>query len=360
LKAHLLTIGTEITSGEVVNTNAAWISTRVEELGMRVHSHLTVRDQREEILAALKALDKADVLVVTGGLGPTSDDITRQCVAEHCVLPLEFDQEVWNTLQATYLGRGLKLLEAHKQQCYFPRDSARLPNSVGTALGFSLRHGFGYIYVLPGPPREMEAVWTAGCEPHLQAWLGPPDFRWERWTCLGLPESEVADRVEPVIAGTNLEVGYRAAIPYVKVKLCVQTDNEAHAAAAGRIDGVLKSHLVGKGNADLAEEFLTLWPEKTISVSDDVCDGYLSHRLYEARRARDAGPKLLFALGGAGETDVQVKRDGDGFVTKVLGVSERMVLPYKWSLDSERGKRSAAEWVLWTSVKALRAASRKS
>src|SRR4051812_11499666 len=98
-RAQLVTIGTEITSGEVVNTNAAWVSQRLEDHGLRVFSHLSVRDQKDEILKALAMGAGHEWIVVTGGLGPTSDDITRVCVAEFAGSELEFDQAVWTDLQ---------------------------------------------------------------------------------------------------------------------------------------------------------------------------------------------------------------------------------------------------------------------
>jgi nicotinamide-nucleotide amidase len=123
LSAQLLTIGTEITSGEVVNSNASWLSLRLEEMGVRVRTHLTVRDCKEEILHALSFLNESKLIVVTGGLGPTSDDITRECMALFTRDTLEFDERVWRDLQTLYAQRGLPLREAHKWQCFHRRAS---------------------------------------------------------------------------------------------------------------------------------------------------------------------------------------------------------------------------------------------
>ena len=174
MKARLLTIGTEITAGEIVNSNASWISERLEELGVRVYSHLTVRDQREEILNALEFAKDERILVVTGGLGPTSDDLTRACLAAYAGVGLEFDEAVWAELVKAHESRNLPVREAHRHQCYFPKGSERLKNPVGTALGFAMTIGSREVITLPGPPRELAGMWTEEVAPRLKP-LVPPD-----------------------------------------------------------------------------------------------------------------------------------------------------------------------------------------
>ena len=282
-KAQLITIGTEITTGEIVNTNAAWVAQHLEEHGVRVFSHVSVRDQRDEILRALRAADASEWIVVTGGLGPTSDDITRACVAEYVGQALEFDSEVWQEMERFYHERGLPLREAHKQQCYFPTGSRRLKNPVGTALGFQLQFEKRHYIVLPGPPLELEGIWDLEVEPELQRLLPPSRFSWRHWTCLGVAESEVAEMVEKCIAGSKIEVGYRATIPYVKVKLYVDESDFEHQGRVASVDRALMPFVVGDGVGDLAEELLRLWPQTVLPVSDSLCEKYLVQRLFTAR-----------------------------------------------------------------------------
>lgn len=366
--AHLLTIGTEITSGEVVNSNAAWMSIALESLGFRVHSHLSVRDQKDEILSALNSFREYPLIFVSGGLGPTSDDVTRACVAEHCGQSLEFDQTVWNALEAAYQARGLILREAHRHQCWFPRDSVRLKNPVGTALGFWVKSDARNIFVLPGPPRELQAMWKLEVEPPLKAIKPSQNKEWVRWTCLGAPESEIAELVEQVIAGLDIEVGYRAQVPYVKVKVFVDPFRQRD--VVEKLDAALKAHLVGRGFEDLAEEFLTLWPETLLSVSDAVTDTVLIQRLLSARKSlRERNlhaPQLKFTqeIGRNEGFGLSVRMTGEEFFTELVWsqgqVKGKKTLPYKVKLDSERGRRSAAEWILWQAVSALSASSSQS
>ena len=361
--ARLLTIGTEITSGEVLNSNAAWISEQLENLGVRVYSHLTVRDQREEILTALREVTTADLTIVTGGLGPTSDDLTRAAVAEFCGAGLEFDEDVWRGLAVAHHARSLTMRESHRHQCYFPVGSERLPNPVGTALGFKVVRGKGRIFVLPGPPRELAGMWTAEVEPRLRETVGLNKQKWVRWTCLGVPESEVADLVEPLLVGHGVEVGYRAQVPYVKVKIFV--DPEKHAGLITAVEAALEPWIVAHGTQDLADELLERWPHAELRVVDHVTRLNLINRLFEAQRVRlDAGTKtpevLFFATHEPAHvhSGVVLNFSGDELHTELhlFGTvqTDKRRMPFKVKLDSERGRRAAAEWAIWHGVKTLR------
>ena len=356
-KAGVLTIGTEITCGEVVNTNAAWVSLRLEELaGTRVFTHLSVRDQADEILAALAGLGGLDPLIVTGGLGPTSDDLTRACVARFFGRELEFDEGVWRDLQELHRGRGLPVREAHKHQCWFASGSKRLKNPAGSALGFYLREGGRDVFVLPGPPRELEAMWRAEVAPRLARAPSAEKRRWVRWTCLGAPESEVAEAVEPVLLGRAAEVGYRAQVPYVKVKVFV--DPVADAALIAGLETALAPWIVARGEEDLAVRLLGAWPAADLTLTDPVTGVTLARRLSEARAEK--GPRLRFAsFGAAAETDgISLRAESpDTFRADVRAAgrsfSFRKTLPFGLKLATERGAKSAAEWVLWETLRAL-------
>lgn len=349
--ARLITIGTEITCGEVINSNASWISLRLEEMGVRVYSHLSVRDQRDEIERALNNCQEqeADLIIVTGGLGPTSDDLTREALAAFWKCPLEFDDQVWGEVATLYQQRGLPLREAHRHQCHFPAGSERLKNPTGTALGFYMRRGKQDYFVLPGPPRELEGMWNLEVEPRLRRMLPQTPQRWVRWTCLGAPESEIAELVEKVIAGHGVEVGYRAQVPYVRVKVFV--DPVAQSDIVASLEQILAPFIAGRGDEDLANEFLERFPGPALHIRDSLTGTLLIERLLKA----GAGTRLQ--IGGTGP-GISLSAQGEEFEVEIAlpaGVhKQRKTLPYKLKLDSERGKRSAVEWALWFGVLTLR------
>jgi molybdenum cofactor synthesis domain-containing protein len=225
MKVSLLTIGTEITTGEIMNTNAQWLSTRLEDLGMDVQHHLTVPDQKELMLDALEYLSKtSDLLVVTGGLGPTKDDLTREVMALWAGQELKFFEEIWTQLEKRLQERQVICRPSHKRQCFFPQEATILKNSVGSAQGFEVSKGRVKAVVLPGPPRELKPMWSDVVEPRLpKGDLSP----WVRWVFEGLHESDVADRFENVLKDfldpSQVEIGYRASPPLIHVKMREET-----------------------------------------------------------------------------------------------------------------------------------------
>ncbi len=359
-KAALLTIGTEITSGEIVNSNAAWISTRLEALGVRVSSHLSVRDNPDEMMRALEFLSDVNLVVVTGGLGPTSDDCTREVLAKHFGDQLEFREAVWVALQKFYLERGLPLRDAHRHQCHFPSGAEALPNAVGTALGFFRKHKAQLFFALPGPLRELQTIWQDEVEPRLAPLIRKSPLKWVKWTCLGSPESEIAELVEPILKNSEIEVGYRAQWPYVKVKIFVDPIEDRE--FIERVDQALSPFIVGRGSEDLAMQFIELWPGQRLRVLDRVSETELVTRLCSASKTKK-NIEIEFKIGSSSvdheaDFDLELSKQDGGFQIDLFlnqkKYSYKMTLPFKIPLDSERGRKAAAEWTMWFAVKTLR------
>jgi molybdenum cofactor synthesis domain-containing protein len=355
MEARVLTIGTEITIGEIVNTNAAWISQQLEAQGYAVMEHLSVRDEESDILSALKRLQKSDLLIVCGGLGPTSDDMTREMMAKWAEKPLQFSEKVWRDLSESYKQRGLTLREAHKHQCWFPKGSKVLVNPVGTAHGFSMKKGSCEVFVLPGPPRELEGMWAAEVAPKLRA---GGELPWTHWTVLGTPESEVAEAIEPLIEKLKLEVGYRASVPYVYVKL---RGKKMTGELIAQVDEALKSGLVSKGKIDFAVELLDSLKGQDILFQDQVTGGILGTRLSALHRlVPETKIRVEQCFAGqpfsitTADNCAQLLRIADNphafditWRNKRHMLKARMELPFKIRVDSERGARSATEWALY-------------
>ena len=172
MKASVLAIGTELVSGQILNRNAQTISLHLLHRGISTESHLSVSDNKENILKALNYLENlSDLIFVTGGLGPTTDDFTRDVVAEWADKKMVYDEATWKYITDRLRSRGLNVHEHQKQQCYFPEGAKILTNSQGTAHGFSFECSRSTcvkkIIVLPGPPSEVAAIW----KDHLDEWL---------------------------------------------------------------------------------------------------------------------------------------------------------------------------------------------
>ena len=163
--AEVLAVGDELTSGQCVDTNSAWLSRRLTALGLRVAWHTTAGDQLPELEQALRtAASRAQVVVLTGGLGPTEDDLTRQALAQAAGVELEFRPELWEHIRELFRRRGRSVPEQNRQQALLPRGAGPLHNPQGTAPGIAMplpgQEGpAAWVFALPGVPAEMHQMW---------------------------------------------------------------------------------------------------------------------------------------------------------------------------------------------------------
>jgi len=162
MDAWIVCVGSELTSGRVTDTNATRLASVLTQLGHRVSRCIAVSDERGELVGELaRAFREADLVVVAGGLGPTGDDITRECVAEAAGVGLLLDPDAIDKLRRRFAKRGVHTPASNQRQALFPEGSARLENPIGTADGWSMKAGKATVFVLPGVPTEMEAMLPA-------------------------------------------------------------------------------------------------------------------------------------------------------------------------------------------------------
>jgi molybdenum cofactor synthesis domain-containing protein len=287
-RAAILAIGTELTQGQITNRNAAWISDRLTRLGLDVAFHVAVPDEREAVLSALESCAKAaDLVVVTGGLGPTTDDLTRDLVAEWAGAELEFREASWEKIVARLRERGIEVAPSNRRQCWFPAGATVLENLEGTADGFRISRLGSEVVVLPGPPREVEHLWNR----FVRSWIVGrfPDLRPERletWKCLGKSESALGEIVEEAARGFGVKTGYRSSAPYVEVKIWIPSDYppERGAALLAALDGALAPYAVVRNDEDLGTKLL----EALSTIEGDAIfldlgtDGVMADRLQSA------------------------------------------------------------------------------
>lgn len=237
-----LATGDEITQGDTLNTNTQYMAQSLHSDGFAIGYHLACDDQRASIRRCLDFLaSQHNFIIITGGLGPTSDDNTRFALAEHLGLPLvEFAGALEHV--ANRLNRaGLNLTEGNKQQALFPEHAKLLDNPHGTAMGCVITHQGVQYALLPGPPKE--------CLPMFDNWVLPELIRARRqdlvqlkWRVFALPEGAIAETIDKTLADLDCETGYRLEVPYIECKVrCLpalaETINE-------RMTALLKAHIL--------------------------------------------------------------------------------------------------------------------
>lgn len=298
LTAAIIAVGTEITSGQTLNRNASWLATKLTDLGFEVRFHEAVPDDHALIVEALRIAEKmADHLFVTGGLGPTSDDFTRDLVTEWCGHPARFDEPTWKLISERLMRFRVPVVESQRQQCYFPEGARILANSAGISPGFTVKKGETTAWIFPGPPRELAAVFTEQVEPELKSLIpSSARLRLFTWDCLGKSEAELGELTEAAVKGeegSRLLTGYREHSPYVEIKIwCPEPFVSAEEPALARLEAALAPWIVAKHGEDLARAFLSSLAapgtrDQEVEVIDAATAGFLGERLAPLLRSRD-------------------------------------------------------------------------
>ncbi len=284
MRVEIINTGTELMLGGTVNTHLAFIARELFPLGLRVQRQVTVPDG-EAIRDALRdTFSKADIVLVTGGLGPTTDDITRDIVADLLGLKLEHDEEIWLAIQERFRRRALKMSERIRLQALRPRDAAVLWNPHGTAPGLHFpaneKKGTPHIFLLPGPPRELMPMVREKLLPILAALLPPGAVQELRvFRVLGIGESLVEELVGEPLLAMGLEVGYCARPGEVDLRLIGSADLLDRAAALVRER--LGKWIFTSDERELQNvvvEKLTALG-KTVATAESCTGGFIAHSI---------------------------------------------------------------------------------
>jgi nicotinamide-nucleotide amidase len=214
----LLATGDELTNGDILNTNGATIAQQLFANGIIVGEHVIVADNETAILKAITyQLQNHNTLIITGGLGPTSDDLTRFALAKYLQTSLMFNEEVWNTICQRLQQRNFPVHESNRQQALFPESATILPNLHGSAAGCFVKHNEQQIFMLPGPPKECLTMFSDHVLPKLKH-LFQPHYRL-KWLLTGVREGEIAAKIEAAIPHLKCHFGYRWNYPNLEFKL---------------------------------------------------------------------------------------------------------------------------------------------
>ena len=240
MSAEILCIGTELLLGNITNGNARWLAEQLAALGIPHHRQSVVGDNRERLMAAVReAAGRCRVLITTGGLGPTPDDLTSATLAAAFETPLVEHPDIWAEIQARITARGRVCSPSNRQQAFLPQGAQVLPNPTGTAPGMiwtppagaGIQPGFT-VLTFPGVPSEMEAMWHATAAPWLRAaGLAEGVFASRMLRFWGVAESTLADQVADLLEQANPTVAPYAGAGEVKLRLTARATSTAEAEA---------------------------------------------------------------------------------------------------------------------------------
>lgn len=280
----LLTIGTEVVYGQILNRNASWISQKLDDMGFEVAFHLSVADEFDAILEGLQFFStRTDAVVTTGGLGPTSDDLTREVIAKFVGEELFFDDSAWQRICDRLQKLDLEISSTNRQQCYFPKFSKIFENPRGTASGFACHKNGQWVLVLPGPPHEIEGMWDLHVAPYLEsAFQVKPTRQLMTWQCLGVSESLLAEKINALGTDLPLVLGYRPHRPYVELKTWLPLDASDLKVKQWKnlIDEQVQPWFVGYRVEEIYEKLARgILKSPRLKIFDEATDGFFFSNL---------------------------------------------------------------------------------
>lgn len=249
----MLSTGDEVLNGEINDTNATWLSKRFFDEGMSLTSRMTVGDKKENIAAALVALSHhSDVVIVNGGLGPTSDDLSAEAMALALDVELILEEAWLNTMRERYEKTGKIMPESNNKQAMLPKGMSMIPNPVGTACGFMGYLNKCFFYFTPGVPFEFKQMVNKEILPNLQKKYQIEEIpNITRFFTFGLSESWINDQFIDLPIKNKMSLGYRSALPFIEIKLLSKPSDGSTALICAQIKEILADNIVSENKSML-------------------------------------------------------------------------------------------------------------
>jgi nicotinamide-nucleotide amidase len=290
MKAEILTIGDELLRGEIVDSNKAFLSEQLLGLDIETRFHASVRDDPADMIDAFRrAAERSDVVLVSGGLGPTRDDLTSAVLAQAFGRAHRLDPGVLETIRAFFRSVGREMSENNAQQAWFPEGAEVLPNPIGTAPGFLLEQGRALFFCMPGVPREMERMMREQVLPRIAARRGAgPVVRATLLRTFGVGESSLDAELADVAASGDVTLGFRTAFPDNYLRAVARAPSQAEAEAklaevCAAIRKRLGALVYGEGEESMAGVVGRLLRERgrTLAVAESCTGGLLAEQVTE-------------------------------------------------------------------------------
>ena len=301
MNTEIISVGTELVTGQVLETNAAWFAGQPATFGIHVDAHITVGDDPFFLEATIRtALDRSPLVLITGGIGPTPDDITRQAVASALNLPLVEDAEALAAVESFFQRWQRPMNVANKVQAMLPQGSVMIPNQRGTAPGIHHHHAGHHLFVLPGVPLEMESMFLDSVAPLIKTLGTGGAIVSGRLNCFGMNEARVGELlIDLKDRHRNPHVGTTASDAVITVRVTAQADRRDIALAQLEADLLevrrrLGTVVFGRDDETLEDSVARLLTDAGASVctAESCTGGLLTTRLTDV-----AGATVFFQRG---------------------------------------------------------------
>ncbi|MCL4149054.1 UNVERIFIED_CONTAM: hypothetical protein GTU68_060044 [Idotea baltica] len=289
INAEVITIGDEILYGQITDTNSQWISAELDKIGVRTIRKTSIGDEKQEILDILtEAQKRADILIFTGGLGPTKDDITKKTIAEFFNDTLEINEVALENVRELFESRGFELTEINRQQAAIPTKATYLNNAVGTAPGMWFNENGKIVVSMPGVPFEMKYLMENEVLPRLRKHFKTPFILHKIIRTIGIGESFLASKIESWedALPPHIKLAYLPSLGQVKLRLTGFGDDKEQLKAdieaeAEKVYPTLGKNLFSKDNEELELVLadLLLKENGTLATAESCTGGYLAHTI---------------------------------------------------------------------------------
>ena len=288
MRAEIISVGTEILLGDIVNTNTQFLAKELASIGIEVYRQEVVGDNQDRLLGILEeALNRSNMVITTGGLGPTNDDLTKETACKFFNMDLELHQESLKALEEYFFKMGRKITESNYKQVYFPKEAIVLPNPNGTAPGAILEKNNKYIVILPGPPKEMKPMYLNHVKPYLIK-KGDGIIESKVVRVLGIGESMAAEKLKNFIEnGVNPTVAPYAKEEDVIFRITAKAESQKEALkliepVKNQIEEILGQDVYGEGEETTIEMVvgdLLIKNNLKISTAESCTGGMIASRL---------------------------------------------------------------------------------
>lgn len=347
MNAELLAVGTELLMGQISNTNAQYLSRRLADLGINIYYHSVVGDNPGRLKDSLRlALERSDIVITTGGLGPTRDDLTKETIAEAMGIKLVLHQESYEYIREFFKKLHRNMCDNNTKQAYLPEGSTVVPNRNGTAPGCIIESEGKTVIMLPGPPKEMIPMFENTVYPYLEKKTGQI-IGSRMLKIFGIGESEMETRIMDLVDGqSNPTIAPYVGIGDVSLRVTAKCCDSAEvetviAPVVGRICERLGEHVYSVDGESMEQVVVKLLAQRdmTLSVAESCTGGMLSSMLVNV-----AGVSRVFDRGFvtySNESKIQELGVGADIIQKYGAVSEETAVEMVSKLAEKTGTSAA-------------------